>query len=112
MKNAKGMKRKVLHEKEETADNDDYRVHSEEDRSNSENEENFVSPESLQSLETVPSLEEFILVEFQTKNHKVYYVAKVLNEDRSDVEVSSLRKSYKIMNTFHMPNVLNIAMFF
>lgn len=111
MKNAKGMKRKVLHEKEdETTDDDDYSVHSDEDPSNSENEENFISAESLQSLETAPSSGEFILVEFQTKNNKVYYVAKVLKVDGSDVEVSFLRRSNKMMNTFLMPNVPDIAM--
>lgn len=108
-KNAKIIKRKVLQEEEETTDDDDYSVHSDDKESGSDNE-NIINPEFLQPLENRPSIGDFVLVEFQPKSHKVYYIGKVLTAENEDVEVTFLRKNNKMMNTFHMPNVPDISM--
>lgn len=109
-KRAKVAKRKVLEEEVETTDEDDYSVHSDED-SDEQHDENVISLESLKPMETFPSVDEFVLVEFKAKERRVYYVAKVLSVsvDDFEVEVSFFRKSNKMMNTFHLPNVPDIS---
>ncbi|CAH1979166.1 unnamed protein product [Acanthoscelides obtectus] len=86
-------------------------VHSEEEGS-SEDKENklFEIPDSCGPVDSRHEEGDFILVKFNVGTRKIFYVAKVIGEgSKREVEVSYLRKSSKIRNSFLLPDVPDIA---
>ncbi|CAG9769767.1 unnamed protein product [Ceutorhynchus assimilis] len=81
-----------------------------EDSFEEEDEYETVDCKDFTVLESLPKEGSFVIVEFEVKGKKIYYAAKVIGEKEHEAEVSFLRKSAKTLNTFFMPNVLDIAM--
>lgn len=108
-KTAKAAKRKVLEsdsEEEETTS-----LHSEEEPTfDDEDDVIHVDPKNFRPLQTRPKEGNFIFVEFEVKEKKIYYIAKVIGDKNRDIDVSFLRKSVKNSNTFHVPDIATVLL--
>lgn len=66
-------------------------------------------PEFEQEDETVmdamPKEGNFVLVQFDSHNKKVFYIGKVIGGQGNEIVVSYLRRSLKILNGFRLPGV-------
>lgn len=113
-KEATQKKRKILQSESSEEENDQISVYSEEEagyEDEDDDEQNeIIVTEPFVRLEEQPKEGDFILVQFIICNKKIFYLAKVIRGgNRVDVEVSFLRKSSKIINSFQLPNVPDIA---
>ncbi|XP_047020138.1 uncharacterized protein LOC124636298 [Helicoverpa zea] len=105
------VKRKILESDSDSEEEERMSLYSEEEPTFDEDDDKIdvVDPNNFPLLQNLPEEGRFVLVEFQVRGKKVYYVAKVIGIINEDVEVSFLRKSAKNPNKFCLPNVPDIA---
>lgn len=111
VKKNKTVKRKVALDSSSSSESEVSLVLEDSD-SNEEFEENLPNKAILQfgKLSKSPNTNEYLLVEFDTKGAKVYYIAQVLEEENSqgEVRVSFLRRSAKMVGKFIFPDVPDV----
>lgn len=63
-------------------------------------------------LDGVPKKHDYVLVEFSTKERKIYYVGKILTDldENEEYEISFFRKSEKFENHFVLPVNLDMSL--
>lgn len=105
------VKRRVL-----DSDSDDSSAEGDVELQDSSGEENFINdepepePVNFGNLHRHPIQDDYVLVEFITKQ-KVYYVGKILSQrNENEFEVSFMRKSTKGYESFFAPNVPDLSL--
>lgn len=109
---AKAKKRKVLQSESSAEESDRISVYSEEEGEyEEEQDESVLDPDKFpDKLDAMPNEGNFVLVQFDTHNKKVFYIGKVIDEGKGrEIVVSYLRRSTKVKNGFRLPDVADIA---